>query len=201
MAKNPLLKRANEETEYDNNQVIELSRCSRSAKYFIKNYIKIRHPTKGTCDFKLYDYQEDMIDAYQREKNVIILSARQTGKTECSAAFLLWFAMFHDKMTVLVVSNKNSNAMEMISRITFMYEHVPHWLKPGVDDSQWNKHELAFDNGSRILSQATTENSGRGLSISKLYCLGGDTVIKIKNKITNEVKEISLQDAYDVFNI
>lgn len=92
-----------------------------------------------------------------------------THNSQTSGAFLLWYAMFRNEKTVLIASNKNENAMEMIYRIKFMYEHVPHWLKPGVNDDGYNKHAIGFDNGSRIISTATSENSGRGMSISLLF--------------------------------
>jgi len=43
------------------------------------------------------------------------------------------------------------------------------WLKAGVKDDGWNKHEIGFDNGSRIVSTATSEDSGRGMAISLLF--------------------------------
>ena len=130
----------------------------------------VQHPVKGAVPFKLYPYQEHMIKCYHENRQIVVLSARQTGKTATSMAYLLWFAMFHFEKTVLIASNKNDNAMECIYRIRFMYERLPHWLKPGLTDDGWNKHSCGFDNGSRIISTATSENSGRGLSISLLFC-------------------------------
>jgi len=86
-----------------------------------------------------------------------------------SAIYLLWYAMFRFDKTILIAANKNANAMEMISRIRYAYENIPNWLKPGVTDDGWNKHSLIFDNQSRILSAATSENTGRGFSISMLF--------------------------------
>lgn len=90
--------------------------------------------------------------------------------TETSCAFLLWWAIFKEDQTILVASNKSTNAMEIISKIQYAYEELPNWLKPGIDDSAWNKHTCTFDNKSRIISTTTSEDSGRGLSISLLYC-------------------------------
>jgi hypothetical protein len=92
-----------------------------------------------------------------------------THNSVTSGAYLLWYATFHKDKTVLIASNKNSNAMEMIHRIRLGYENLPMWLKPGIKDDGWNKHSVGFDNGTRIISEATSENSGRGLSISLLY--------------------------------
>jgi hypothetical protein len=93
----------------------------------------------------------------------------ETHNSVTSAAFILWYAMFNPESTVLIASNKNDNAKEMIERIQFAYEHLPMWIKPGITDDGWNKHSIKFDNNSRILSTATSESSGRGLSISLLY--------------------------------
>ena len=100
-----------------------------------------------------------------------------------SSAFLLWYATFGFDKTILIASNKNDNAMEMIYRIRFMYERLPNWLKAGVNDDGWNKHSIGFDNGSRIHSTATTELSGRGMSISLLFL---DEFAFVRDTIANE---------------
>lgn len=169
MAKNPYLKRANEQYDYSYEQIQEMARCMDDPAYFIRTYCQIQHPVKGSVPFALYDYQVNMLNTFKDNRHSIVLSARQTGKSATSAAYLLWFASFHPEKTILIASNKNDNAMEMIYRIRFMYERLPHWLKPGLADDGWNKHSVGFDNGSRIHSTATSENSGRGLSISLLF--------------------------------
>jgi hypothetical protein len=87
--------------------------------------------------------------------------------TQTISMYLLWFAMFHDDKTVVIASKNNGHAMEIMDRIRFAYEEMPHWIKAGC--KYYNKHNLEFDNGSRIKSEATTEKTGRGLAISKLY--------------------------------
>ena len=166
---NPNLKKANEQVELTYDQLLELDKCAHDPIYFCRHYVKIQHPTRGAIKFDLYQFQEDLLRMYQHNRYCIALSARQTGKSITSAAFLLWFAIFHDDKTILIASNKNSNAMEMIFRIRYAYENLPMWMKPGVKDDGWNKHNIAFDNESRIISEATTENSGRGLSISLVF--------------------------------
>lgn len=167
--KNPNLKRAGEQHEYTPEQIHELRRCAEDPEYFIIKYCHIQHPVKGSVPFAMYPYQRRMVQTFARNRFVIVLAARQIGKSWTAGAYLLWYAMFHFEKTVLIASNKNSNAMEMIHRIRFIYERLPHWLKPGLTEDGWNKHSVGFDNGSRILSQATTEETGRGLSISLVF--------------------------------
>lgn len=168
-AKNDRVKKSHSVTEYTAEQLEELEKCALDPIYFCKTYVKVQHPTKGAIPLELYDYQEEMIHQFMEERYSIVLSARQTGKSTVSAIYLLWFAMFNDDKTILIASNKNKGAMEMIARIRFAYEELPAWLKPGVMDDLWNKHAVGFDNGSKIESTATTENSGRGMSISLLF--------------------------------
>lgn len=167
--KNIKIKPAHTETEFTPEQIIELRKCKEDPIYFIRNYVKIKHPRRGQIPFKLYDYQERLIRAFQEHKYNIVLSARQTGKSITVSAYLLWFACFHFDKKILIASNKNKGAMEMIKRIKYAYEFLPMWLKPGASDEEWNKHSISFDNGSQIDSTATSDDSGRGEAISLLY--------------------------------
>lgn len=168
-ANNPFLKRPNERLEYTHDQVLELERCMSDAEYFIDKYCQIQHAVHGSIRFALRPYQRRIIRTFANNRLSIALAPRQIGKSWIAGAYLLWFAMFHFEKTVVIASNKNDNAMEMIHRIRFIYERVPQWLKPGLPEDGWNKHSVAFDNGSRIISQATSENTGRGLAISLLF--------------------------------
>lgn len=168
--KNPRLKRSNVPVEYTREMIVELQRCAMDPIYFIRNYVYIKHAKRGKIKFEMYDYQEEMVRKYHTRRFNIVLSARQTGKTETSCAFLLWSAIFKPDRTILVASNKSSNAMEIIAKIQYAYEELPHWLKPGIDENSWNKHTCAFDNKSRIVATTTSADSGRGMAISLLYC-------------------------------
>jgi len=117
--------------------------------------------------FKLYDFQEDLVDTYHNNRYSISMLARQTGKSTCAAGYLLWYAMFNPDQTILIAAHKYSGASEIMQRIRFAYETLPDFIRAGV--TAYNKGSLEFDNGSRIVAQSTTENTGRGLSISLAY--------------------------------
>jgi hypothetical protein len=55
-----------------------------------------------------------------------------------------------------------------MQRIRYGYELCPDHIRAGVVN--YNKGSIEFDNGSRIVSATTTGNTGRGMSISLLYC-------------------------------
>ena len=182
-ATNPQIRKAFDSVEMTAEQIAEFNRCANDVIYFVRNYIYIQHPVKGKVKFDLYDYQENLIHEMSEHRNVIVLSARQTGKSTVSAAFLLWFAIFHMDKNILIVSNKGSASKEIIKRIKFMYLSLPMWLKPGVTDTGWNVQSIAFDNGSEMNASTTSEDSGRGTSISLLYC---DEFAFVKRTIQEE---------------
>ena len=93
---------------------------------------------------------------------------RQTGKSTTAAGYLLWYAMFVSDSTILVAAHKYTGSQEIMQRIRYGYESVPDYIRAGV--TSYNKGSIDFDNGSRIVSATTTENTGRGMSISLLYC-------------------------------
>jgi hypothetical protein len=142
----------------------------------------LQHPTKGKMLFALYPYQEELVIACHTQSRVIALISRQMGKTQTISMFLLWYAMFHPDKTIVIASKNNSHAMEIMDRIRFAYEEMPHWLKAGC--KYYNKHNIEFDNGSRIKSEATTEKTGRGLAISKLYL---DELAFISQRVQTEM--------------
>lgn len=177
-----------------NDQKSEFLRCALSPVYFIRTYIRIKHPTRGALPFNLYGYQEDMVNTFHQNRQVISMASRQLGKTESSAAFIIWFTIFQKDQNVLIAANKFKAATEIMDRIRFMYEELPDWLRPGV--VTWNVQKIQFDNGSKIESTTTTSDAGRGKSISLLYCLAGDTDVTVRNKQTGEIETLSLKELH-----
>jgi hypothetical protein len=68
---------------------------------------------------------------------------------------------------VLITANNFKQALEIMDRVRFSYENCPNHIRAGA--TEYNKSQISFDNGSRIVARATTPNAGRGLSISLLY--------------------------------
>lgn len=162
------VKRPGTVVPYTQQQLLDLQRCEQDPFFFIQNYIKVQHPTKGIQPFNLYPYQHRMINAFHNHRYVVGLTARQMGKTACSAAYLLWYAMYVPNSTILIVGNIYSAALEIMQRIQFAYENVPDQFRDAA--LEYNKGSIEFENRSRILSRATSGTAGRGLSVSFLYC-------------------------------
>jgi hypothetical protein len=75
--------------------------------------------------------------------------------------------MFRPDSTILIAAHKYTGSQEIMQRIRYAYELCPDHIRAGC--TSYNKGNLDFENGSRIVSTTTTENTGRGMSISLLY--------------------------------
>lgn len=162
-----LTKRGHTKSAYDAFKLQELKKCLLDPVYFAETYMQIQHPTKGGIPFRMWDFQKELVRLYSENRFSVALLPRQSGKTTCAAAFLLWKAMFHADSTILVAAHQYSGASEIMQRIRYAYEELPDFIRAGV--VEYNKGSITFDNGSRIISQATTSKTGRGLSLTLIY--------------------------------
>ncbi len=179
-----LTKKAHTKEKFTEEQVQSLLMCADPVEgymHFVKNYFHIQHPTKGKVKFEPFQYQERLLHSYHDYRFNINMMPRQSGKTTCAAGYLLWYAMFHPDQTILVAAHKYTGAQEIMQRIRYGYELCPDWVRAGV--TSYNKGSIEFDNGSRIVSQTTTGTTGRGMSISLLYC---DEFAFVQPNIANE---------------
>lgn len=166
-----LVKKPNARESYTEEQIREVIKCAdptTGPEYFLTNYFYIQHPTRGRLRYEPYEYQKKLVHTYHNFRYSISLMPRQTGKSTTAAGYLLWYAMFVPDSTVLVAAHKYTGSQEIMQRIRYAYESVPDFVRAGV--TSYNKGSIDFDNGSRIVSATTTENTGRGMSISLLYC-------------------------------
>jgi len=165
-----LIKKPNTKETYTEQQIREIAKCAdpvTGPEYFLSNYFYIQHPTKGRMKYHPFDYQKRLVHTYHNYRFSISLMPRQTGKSTTAAGYLLWYAMFIPDSTILVAAHKFGGSQEIMQRVRYAYESVPNFIRAGV--TSYNKGSIDFDNGSRIISTTTTENTGRGMSISLLY--------------------------------
>ena len=165
-----LIKAPHTQQIYTQQQIDEFRQCADPVTgpiYFMDNFFYIQHPTQGRMLYHPYAYQRRLIETYHNHRFSISMMPRQTGKSTSAAGYLLWYAMFRPDSTILVAAHKYTGSQEIMQRIRYAYESVPDHIRAGAVD--YNKGSLTFDNGSRIVSATTTENTGRGMSISLLY--------------------------------
>jgi len=181
---NTLVKKPNKPQKMSNEELLEFARCAdpkTGYEYFMKNYFYIQHPTKGQLKYDPFEYQERLIQTYHENRFSIALMPRQTGKSTSAAGYLLWYSMFVPDAIILIAAHKQSGASEIMTRVRYAYELCPDFIRCGA--VTYNKNSIEFDNGSRLVAQATTENTGRGMSITLLYL---DEFAFVRNTIAEE---------------
>ncbi len=166
-----LTKKAYKKDKFTKEQLTEFAKCAHPKTgvfHFMNNHFAIQHPTQGRMQYKAYEYQHKLLDVYHNYRFNINMLPRQTGKSTTAAGYLLWYAMFVPDSIILIAAHKYAGAQEIMQRVRYAYELCPDHIRAGV--TSYNKGSIDFDNGSRIIAQATTDNTGRGMSITLLYC-------------------------------
>lgn len=102
---------------------------------------------------KVYDIRVPPYDNYFADG----LLVHNSGISKISGAFALWFAMFNNNKTVLIVSRKDDDAMGFLrDQVVFLFDHLPKWMRELWKPIKQNEHEIIFPNNSRI--QSLTSN-------------------------------------------
>jgi len=192
------IRKADQEIPLTQEQVMEMARLMKRPTGLMRfiHYIDI-DTADGPINFGkvIKDFQFDMLKTFQNYDRSIILASRQMSKTTLAAVYLLYEATFpKSKGDILIVAHKQGHSMEVLKRLRDMYFSMPMWMKAGMVKN--NETSITFDNGMRVIAEATTANAARGKSLKIVYCVDGETKITVRNKITKEIREIDIQDLY-----
>lgn len=173
-------------------EIDEYQKCYDDPIYYAEVYAKFM-TDHGLSTVELRSYQKNVISCVTQEwydektdlvkpvnRNVIWNASRQIGKTTTISVFLSWMLIFHIDRNILIVANKEKTAIEIVDKIINIFRGLPFWLKPGTE--QWGKTALKLDNGSKILSSATTNTASIGFTI---HCVLLDEFAHIPANIVN----------------
>ena len=78
---NPNLKKVGTNINFTQDQVSEYLKCKEDPVYFARNYIKIISLDEGIVPFKMWDFQEELIESFHENRFNIAKLPRQTGKS------------------------------------------------------------------------------------------------------------------------
>jgi hypothetical protein len=144
-----------------------IRKCQKNPAFWIENFCKVEHPKAGIIPFKLFDYQRRSLAAFLSHRFSIYRKTRQCGISTLAGAFALWYAMFFNNKTVLIVSKRDTDAKNFLKKnVKFVYDQLPSWFHDVWKDSAdvggiRNEHELGFNNGSRVSSLTSSPDTLR----------------------------------------
>ena len=164
---NPLLKKANVQIDFTKEQLEEYIKCAKDPVYFTRNYVQIVSLDEGLVPFKMWDFQEELIEKFHNNRFNIAKLPRQTGKSTTVVSYLLHYILFNDNVNIGILANKASTARDLLARLATAYENLPKWIQQGV--VVWNKGNIELENGSKILAASTSASAVRGMSFNIIF--------------------------------
>ena len=170
----------------------ELEVCRNDIFYFVRYYCKIL-TKNGITRPEIRDYQNEFLGMLSSGDDVIASLPRQSGKSVTSGLYLLWIANFTPNINIGIAGNKLDLAMEVLDKIKKIFIELPMWMKQGIE--AWNKTYIQFENGTRILTSATSGDSFRGHS-----CVGGDEIIHVYDTRDKCEKHLKIKDILEYLN-
>jgi len=160
----------------------EYQKCYSDPVYFMKKYCMIQHPQKGRMLFNLFTFQEDMLRELQQHEYNIVLKSRQLGISTVAAGYGLWLMTFFSDKNILIIATKQDVAKNLVTKVRFMYQNLPSWLKE--DFLEDNRLSLKLKNGSQIKATSSTDDAGRSEALSFLII---DECAFINNSIVENI--------------
>lgn len=144
----------------------EYLKCAKDPIYFMKKYVKIQHPIRGTLHFLTYPFQDrTLADLIKYDQN-IILKSRQMGITTLVAAYSLWLMIFHENKEIICLSITQETSKAIVTKVRFANDNLPSWLK--LQEEEDNRLSLKFTNGSKIVAISSAGTAGRSGAASLL---------------------------------
>ncbi len=144
----------------------EYIKCAKDPAYFMKKYCYIQHPTRGRILFNLYPFQEKVLHLFRDNQFLITLKSRQLGISTLAAGYSLWLMIFHKDKNVLALATTQATARNLVTKVQFMYEQLPKWLR--LQAVEKNKLSLRLKNGSKIQAKSSNSDAARSEAVSLL---------------------------------
>ena len=144
----------------------EYIKCAADPSHFMKKYCHIQHPQRGRVLFGLYPFQDKVLNLFKDNDYCIINKSRQLGISTLCAGYSLWLMLFHKDKNILCIATKQETARNMVTKVKFMYDNLPSWLKVSAEEN--NKLSLRLNNGSQIKATSASSDAGRSEAVSLL---------------------------------
>jgi len=144
----------------------EYIKCAQDPAHFMRKYCYIQHPQRGRIIFNLYPFQAKVLTLWRDNPYSIVLKSRQLGISTLSAGYSLWLMLFYKDKNVLCLATKQETAKNMVTKVKFMFDNLPSWLKIPAEEN--NKLTLRLSNGSQIKAVSAASDAGRSEAVSLL---------------------------------
>lgn len=128
---------------------------------FLCNHVWIRD--KGGSKFEPWPWQQELAEVLPSLRRAQFLKARQLGMSWELAAYALHKGLTNPGHPVLLLSQTEPDAIELLDKVKFIYERLPDTLKVRIGRDNTRILEFA-DLHSAIRALPSTEKAGRGFT-------------------------------------
>ena len=151
--------------EYTMDEVKDIAICTSSVLRFAG---KCKVMTKkGRARIKLRPYQIVALKKLTTNNFFLYLASRQIGKSIIIGIFMAWIVTFFPDKSCLLGSENLLKAKDLKSKIDEMIHGLPFYMQNGL--TYYSTQRSIYDNGSKIVSEPTTENFGVSGSYNVVY--------------------------------
>ena len=148
-------------------RIDEYSDIRKNPLKFLK-YVKILDQNLGVIDFVIWPHLEEVMGLFTSEKRLIFLKARRLGFSWLAAAYAVWVIYTRPGARVLLTSQGQDEAKELLEKCIFIYDNLPkrfHIFKVFPRGAEAFGLEKTLDgrvHNSRIHALSSTINAGSG---------------------------------------
>lgn len=148
--------------------------------------IAVKSPYGDKINLEPYDYQLGLLKRYQNNSLNLVKHGRRVGTSMINCIYALWFAMEYSNVTVVITSNRMMVTEDSLTYIKNMHSDLLDSKKLQV--TSYNKLNIAFENGSKIIAKPFSADIVRGLNVSLFIC---DDFNHIQDRLCREFLQSS----------
>lgn len=177
-------------TGFTAQQIQEILKCSMDIKYYAANFVWIPQKEIGeVIPFEARWYQDIMLEWIQNKQNGVAFKSRRIGASTVACIGASWLLIFRPGINILLLSNKEKNAMKLLDRVKFVLNNLrfhdantlaeatdASFLKPEIISQTktsltvgWRDDKGNITNQSVVESLTTTGDSGRSDSAGFVF--------------------------------
>lgn len=146
----------------------EIDKCKNDLLYFVKQHVYIENTVNSVIRFEPTDEQIKLLHNLHNNPHNLEVCDRQTGKTTCSAIYLLWRAMFYPGEAIVFIGANDNSIREFTRILHRIYEMCPEFIRS--KKKCFSSSTTTFENGSTIRGVSSFSKNTCGISGSIVYC-------------------------------
>ena len=133
------------------------------------DYVYVEGRKGGIVKFQKWPHMLEAIEAFESNRYVIALKARQIGFSTLVAAYALWTIITKEAATVLIISQTEAIAANILAKAKLMCQYLPEEYQLELSPDSALRLGIKGQH-SEIVALASTPKAGRGYRATLVIC-------------------------------